>query len=110
MTDRPVDVRGLCKRYGVPTAMYVLHLRIRPGDVRGLTGPHGAGRSTFVEILRGSPQPRRRSGPCAGADPATAGRWWRSRISIVRQDESAPAELTVREAAGLPGVREDRRR
>jgi len=30
-----------------------------------------------------------------GADPATGTRAWRSRIGIVRQDESALAELTV---------------
>jgi ABC-2 type transport system ATP-binding protein len=35
--------------------------------------------------------------PVLGADPATATRAWRSRLGIVRQDESAPAELTVRE-------------
>ncbi|PPS76520.1 hypothetical protein BV882_06445 [Streptomyces sp. 46] len=32
-----------------------------------------------------------------GSNPATATRAWRSRVGIVWRDESAPAELTVRE-------------
>ncbi|RPK34077.1 Daunorubicin/doxorubicin resistance ATP-binding protein DrrA [Streptomyces sp. ADI93-02] len=97
MTELAVDVRGLRKRYGDLTAVDGLDLRIRPGEVFGLLGPNGAGKSTTVEILQGH---RGRDGGTVrvlGADPATADRRWRSRIGIVWQDESAPAELTVRE-------------
>ena len=92
-----VDVRGLRKRYGDLTAVDGIDLGIRRGEVFGLLGPNGAGKSTTVEILQGN---RSRDGgevSVLGADPATGTRAWRSRVGIVWQDESAPAELTVRE-------------
>ncbi|MGW2229965.1 ABC transporter ATP-binding protein [Streptomyces formicae] len=92
-----VDVRGLRKRYGDVTAVDGVDLRIEPGEVFGILGPNGAGKSTTVEILQGN---RARDGgdvTVLGADPGTAGRAWRSRVGIVWQDESAPAELTVAE-------------
>ncbi|MFF3513703.1 ABC transporter ATP-binding protein [Streptomyces sp. NPDC002573] len=92
-----VDVRGLRKRYGDVTAVDGLDLEIRRGEVFGLLGPNGAGKTTTVEILQGN---RDRDGgevSVLGRDPASASRAWRSKIGIVWQDESAPAELTVRE-------------
>lgn len=97
MTRNAVEVRGLRKQYGEVTAVDGLDLTIRPGEVFGLLGPNGAGKSTTVEILQGH---RERDGgevSVLGADPAGADRAWRSRVGIVWQDESAPAELTVRE-------------
>lgn len=97
MSEPAIDVEGLHKRYGDLTAVDGLDLRIRPGEVVGILGPNGAGKSTTVEILQGH---RSRDGGTVrvlGADPATADRRWRSRIESVRQDESAPAELTVKE-------------
>jgi ABC-2 type transport system ATP-binding protein len=92
-----VDVRGLRKRYGDVTAVDGIDLSIRKGEVLGLLGPNGAGKSTTVEILQGN---RSRDGgevSVLGSDPATGTRAWRSRVGIVWQDESAPAELTVQE-------------
>ncbi|MEU6144763.1 ABC transporter ATP-binding protein [Streptomyces sp. NPDC047081] len=92
-----VDVRGLRKQYGDVTAVDGIDLGIRRGEVFGLLGPNGAGKSTTVEILQGN---RDRDGgevSVLGSDPATGTRAWRSRVGIVWQDESAPAELTVRE-------------
>ncbi|MFF2728686.1 ABC transporter ATP-binding protein [Streptomyces sp. NPDC058008] len=97
MTELAVDVQGLRKRYGDLTAVDGLDLRIRPGEVVGLLGPNGAGKSTTVEILQGHRSRDDGTVRVLGADPATAGRRWRSRIGVVWQDESAPAELTVRE-------------
>ncbi|MFD9884318.1 ABC transporter ATP-binding protein [Streptomyces alboflavus] len=97
-THQPaVDVRGLRKRYGPVTAVDGIDLTVTHGEVFGILGPNGAGKSTTVEILQGH---RTRDGgevSVLGADPATADRAWRARVGIVWQDESAPAELTVRE-------------
>lgn len=92
-----VDVRGLRKQYGDVTAVDGIDLGIRQGEVFGLLGPNGAGKSTTVEILQGNR--RRDAGEVSvlGSDPATGTRAWRSRVGIVWQDESAPAELTVEE-------------
>jgi ABC-2 type transport system ATP-binding protein len=92
-----VDVRGLRKQYGDVTAVDGIDLEIRRGEVFGLLGPNGAGKSTTVEILQGD---RDRDGgevSVLGVDPARGTRAWRSKVGIVWQDESAPAELTVRE-------------
>jgi ABC-type multidrug transport system ATPase subunit len=50
-----------------------------------------------VEILQGNRSRDGGEGSVLGTDPAHGTRAWRSRVGIVWQDESAPAELTVRE-------------
>ncbi|MFJ6558354.1 ABC transporter ATP-binding protein [Streptomyces sp. NPDC091412] len=92
-----VHVRGLRKRYGDVTAVDGMDLAIRKGEVLGLLGPNGAGKSTTVEIIQGHRSRDAGEVSVLGADPASATRAWRSRVGIVWQDESAPAELTVRE-------------
>ncbi|MFR0353863.1 ABC transporter ATP-binding protein [Streptomyces sediminimaris] len=92
-----VDVRGLRRRYGDVTAVDGIDLGIRAGEVFGLLGPNGAGKSTTVEILQGNRGRDAGEVSVLGSDPAAATRAWRSRVGIVWQDESAPAELTVRE-------------
>ncbi|GED88100.1 ABC transporter [Streptomyces sp. 6-11-2] len=92
-----MDVRGLRKRYGDVTAVDGMDLAIRKGEVLGLLGPNGAGKSTTVEIIQGHRSRDAGEVSVLGADPASATRAWRSRVGIVWQDESAPAELTVRE-------------
>ncbi|WP_442813240.1 ATP-binding cassette domain-containing protein [Streptomyces sp. NBC_01244] len=85
ITENAVEVRGLRKQYGEVTAVDGLDLTIRRGEVFGLLGPNGAGKSTTVEILQGH---RARDGgevSVLGADPARAGRAWRSRVRPVWQ-------------------------
>jgi ABC-2 type transport system ATP-binding protein len=74
-----------------------MDLGIRRGEVFGLLGPNGAGKSTTVEILQGNRARDAGKVTVLGSDPATGTRAWRSRVGIVWQDESAPAELTVGE-------------
>jgi ABC-2 type transport system ATP-binding protein len=95
--DLAVEVRGLRKRYGDVTAVDGIDLGIRRGEVFGLLGPNGAGKSTTVEILQGNRDRDAGEVSVLGSDPAAGTRAWRSRVGIVWQDESAPAELTVRE-------------
>ena len=95
--DLAVDVRGLRKQYGDVTAVDGIDLGIRKGEVFGLLGPNGAGKSTTVEILQGNRARDAGEVSVLGSDPARGTRAWRSRVGIVWQDESAPAELTVRE-------------
>ncbi|WP_275559307.1 ABC transporter ATP-binding protein [Streptomyces sp. 5-6(2022)] len=97
MADEAVRVRGLRKRYGAVTALDGVDLGIRQGEVFGVLGPNGAGKSTTVEILQGHRSRDAGEVTVLGRDPASGGREWRSRVGIVWQDESAPAELTVRE-------------
>ncbi|MEV0181038.1 ABC transporter ATP-binding protein [Streptomyces sp. NPDC050625] len=98
--EHAVHVRGLRKQYGNVTAVDGIDLGIRRGEVFGLLGPNGAGKSTTVEILQGNRARDAGEVSVLGADPATGTRAWRSRVGIVWQDESAPAQLTVRETVG----------
>lgn len=111
MTELAVEVRGLRKRYGELTAVDGVDLGIRRGEVFGILGPNGAGKSTTVEILQGHRSRDEGTVTVLGVDPARADRRWRSRVGIVWQDESAPAELTVRETVAhfaryYPGPRD----
>ncbi|MBI4944263.1 MAG: ABC transporter ATP-binding protein [Actinobacteria bacterium] len=106
-----VRVRGLRKSYGDKHAVDGVDLDIERGEVFALLGPNGAGKTTTVEILEGY---RHRDGgevDVLGADPASAGRSWRSRIGIVLQTSNENAELTVEEmvrhfALYYPGSRD----
>ncbi|KKD06107.1 ABC transporter ATP-binding protein [Streptomyces sp. WM6386] len=92
-----VDVRGLRKQYGDVIAVDGIDLGIGRGEVFGLLGPNGAGKSTTLEILQGNRGRDAGEVRVLGTDPAKGTRAWRSHVGIVWQDESAPAELTVRE-------------
>ncbi|HZX04014.1 ABC transporter ATP-binding protein [Kribbella sp.] len=80
-----MTVDGLRMRYGETDVLQGVSFDARPGEVVALLGPNGAGKSTTIEILEGF---RLRSAghvDVLGADPATAGDHWRSRIGIVLQ-------------------------
>jgi ABC-2 type transport system ATP-binding protein len=99
MSEKAIRVRGLRKRYpGTPRpAVDGLDLDVRRGEVLALLGPNGAGKTTTVEVLEGY---RERDGgevEVLGADPARAGRAWRSRIGIVLQTAADHAELSPAE-------------
>ena len=50
---RPVEVRGLVKRYGALAAVDGVDLTVEAGDVYGFLGPNGAGKTTTLRILLG---------------------------------------------------------
>ncbi|MDP9232448.1 MAG: ATP-binding cassette domain-containing protein, partial [Actinomycetota bacterium] len=50
---RPVEVRGLVKRYGRLTAVDQVDLTVESGDVYGFLGPNGAGKTTTLRMLLG---------------------------------------------------------
>jgi len=97
MTADAVRVRGLRKRYGDVIAVDGVDLSIGHGEVFGILGPNGAGKSTTVEILQGHRSRDAGEVSVLGQDPGGGDRAWQSRVGIVWQDESAPAELTVGE-------------
>ncbi len=97
MEDTAIRIRGLRKRYRDVTAVDGVDLDVLHGEVFALLGPNGAGKTTAVEVCEGY---RNRDGGevgVLGADPARAGRAWRSRLGIVVQAARDAPELTVRE-------------
>lgn len=66
---RPVEARGLVKRYGEITAVDHIDLSVEPGDVYGFLGPNGAGKTTTLRMLLGLISPSQGSVRLFGRDP-----------------------------------------
>jgi ABC-2 type transport system ATP-binding protein len=101
VSARVIDVRGLRKSYGDHEVVRGIDLQVEHGEVFAFLGPNGAGKTTTVEILEGY---RSRDGGevrVLDKDPAGADRQWRSRVGLVLQSCTMPAELTVGELVEL---------
>jgi ABC-2 type transport system ATP-binding protein len=48
---RPLEARGLVKRYGTVTAVDRVDLSVDRGDIYGFLGPNGAGKTTTLRML-----------------------------------------------------------
>jgi ABC-2 type transport system ATP-binding protein len=57
MTDIPVRLDHVTKRYGPTVAVDDLSFEIRPGAVTGFLGPNGAGKTTTLRMLLGLAAP-----------------------------------------------------
>jgi ABC-2 type transport system ATP-binding protein len=97
-TDTPViEVHGLRKSYDGRVVVRGIDLQVRHGEVFAFLGPNGAGKTTTVEILEGYRSRDAGEVSVLGLDPAAADHGWRSRVGLVLQSCTMPAELTVRE-------------
>jgi ABC-2 type transport system ATP-binding protein len=67
--ERPVEARGLVKRYGAITAIDRVDLTVDQGDVYGFLGPNGAGKTTTLRILLGLIRPDEGQARLFGRDP-----------------------------------------
>src|SRR2546423_1252586 len=66
---RPVQARGLVKRYGAVMAVDHVDLTVERGDVYGFLGPNGAGKTTTLRILLGLIRPDEGKAQLFGRDP-----------------------------------------
>ncbi len=66
---KPIEVRGLCKRYGELVAVDDVDLSVEPGDVFGYLGPNGAGKTTSLRMMLGLIAPSAGSVRLFGRDP-----------------------------------------
>jgi ABC-2 type transport system ATP-binding protein len=74
MSDpRPVEARGLVKRYGEVLAVDGVDLTVDRGDVFGYLGPNGAGKTTSLRMLLGLIRPTAGSVRLFGRDPLREG-------------------------------------
>jgi ABC-2 type transport system ATP-binding protein len=67
---RPVEVRGLVKRYGALVAVDAVDLTVETGDVYGFLGPNGAGKTTTMRMILGLIRRDEGSIGLFGQDPA----------------------------------------
>ncbi len=71
---RPVEARGLVKRYGDLVAVSSVDLTVERGDVYGYLGPNGAGKTTSLRMLLGLIRPSGGTALLFGRDPVLLGR------------------------------------
>jgi ABC-2 type transport system ATP-binding protein len=71
---RPVEARGLVKRYGDLIAVDHVDLTVEHGDVYGYLGPNGAGKTTSLRMLLGLIRPGEGTARLFGRDPVLEGR------------------------------------
>jgi ABC-2 type transport system ATP-binding protein len=57
MTQVPISLSGITRRFGSFTAVDSFDLRVTPGEIVGLLGPNGAGKTTTVKMLMGMLRP-----------------------------------------------------
>src|SRR3954454_22621637 len=69
VTDAPVEIRGLVKRYGEILAVDHVDLTVEPGDVYGYLGPNGAGKTTSLRMMLGLIVPTEGTVRLFGRDP-----------------------------------------
>src|SRR5689334_12424603 len=50
---RMLEMRGICKRYGLVRANHNIDLTMPPGKIVGLLGENGSGKSTLMKVLFG---------------------------------------------------------
>jgi ABC-2 type transport system ATP-binding protein len=101
MSAPAINVRGLRKSYGEHEVVRGIDIEVRHGEIFAFLGPNGAGKTTTVEILEGYRPRNAGEVSVLDEDPAVAPRSWRSRIGLVLQSCTMPAELTVRELIEL---------
>ena len=66
---RPLEARGLVKRYGEVVAVGGIDLTVERGDVYGFLGPNGAGKTTTLRIMLGLIRPQAGEVRLFGRDP-----------------------------------------
>jgi ABC-2 type transport system ATP-binding protein len=70
MSEVPVEIRGLVKRYGAIRAVDDVDLTVEAGDIYGYLGPNGAGKTTTLRMLLGLIRRDGGSVSLFGRDPA----------------------------------------
>jgi ABC-2 type transport system ATP-binding protein len=69
MSEAPLEVRGLVKRYGELVAVAGVDLTVQAGDVYGYLGPNGAGKTTSLRMMLGLIRPDEGTVRLFGRDP-----------------------------------------
>jgi ABC-type sugar transport system ATPase subunit len=62
-----LELRGLCKQFGIIQALRDVDLNIYPGEVLGLLGDNGAGKSTLIKCISGVHLPSSGTIHCDGS-------------------------------------------
>ncbi|MGE5525527.1 MAG: ATP-binding cassette domain-containing protein [Rhodospirillaceae bacterium] len=94
---RPLQVRGLRKRYGDLEVVAGIDLELEQGECFGLLGPNGAGKTTTLRLCLGLTEPNGGEITMLGHRIPAQARAARARIGIVPQMDNLDPDFTVRE-------------
>jgi len=97
LSEAPVVVAALVKRFGAKTAVAALSFEVAAGEIYGLLGPNGAGKTTTLRILAGILLPTSGQARVAGLDVASHTLAVRRRLGFLTGTTGLYARLTGRE-------------
>jgi ABC-type uncharacterized transport system ATPase subunit len=60
-----LQLTGISKQYPAVRANDGVDLRVKPGEIHAVLGENGAGKSTFMKVIYGAVQARRRATCCS---------------------------------------------
>lgn len=93
-----IEIEGLTKAYDGNVVVDGVSLAIPRGGLTGIIGPNGAGKSTLLGLIARLLAADRGTVTVDGLDVATtAGEALSRRLSVLKQDNSIAARLTVRD-------------
>ncbi|SOC06613.1 ABC transporter ATP-binding protein [Stappia indica] len=93
-----IEIEGLTKAYDGHVVVDGVSLTIPRGGLTGIIGPNGAGKSTLLGLIARLLAADRGTVTVDGLDVATtAGEVLSRRLSVLKQDNSIAARLTVRD-------------
>ena len=108
-----IDVQGICKSFGGKAVVRQIDMRVKRGEIFGFLGPNGSGKTTFLRMLCGLLTPDAGSGTCLGFDILRESPEIKRRVGYMTQRFSFYEDLTVRENLdfvariyGLPNPRQ----
>ncbi|MBI5710453.1 MAG: ABC transporter ATP-binding protein [Candidatus Eisenbacteria bacterium] len=104
MSEPPLRVRGLTRRYGELTAVDGLSLEVRAGEILGFLGPNGAGKSTTLRACAGLLRPDAGDILIAGASLAAAPLRARALMGFVPDRPFLYERLSAREFLDFVGA------
>jgi len=58
-----LELTNISKTFPGVKALDGVHFELREGEIHALMGENGAGKSTFIKVITGVHQPRRRASP-----------------------------------------------
>lgn len=90
-----VEIKGLCKNFGVTVALDHVDMQIRRGEIRGLIGENGSGKSTITSIIAGMQ-------PATGGEMFYKGKPWKPANNLEAVQNGIG--MIVQEAGTIPTV------
>jgi ABC-2 type transport system ATP-binding protein len=95
--DNAIDVHGLNKHFGDKHVVKDLSMQVARGEIFGFLGPNGSGKTTSIRMMCGLLTPDSGSGTCLGYDILKESPQIKRRVGYMTQRFSYWDDLSIRE-------------